>query len=528
VSVNEWLRYFHDTVALGIVRSNTGWCPKMDGASSGRLTNPQPWRENLPPAVFQGLLEWVKGQPFDLTHCRRLTGGQSGSIVALVRVQPPRGVIHGAVLKLLPRKLATRESRAVQLAEQYGPEEFVASHMVRTTWSGPLPGSSGCWLHMQDVAQDDLVAVRELGQLTADPRFAEYCATIVATLCSAWNGGPDDPPLSQVGGAGAFLRQDLSNEAGLRTFATAAGLDVEKPPADIEFPGRTDPLPNPLALIAPDSAEQHTVEVFLGKVHGDLNLGNVLVPVERDGVRPERFRLIDMGRFSPKKPVSRDPAKLLLSVAEAWLPHVAPGSPLRSRLAELIVAPLECRPSPAVVGYLHVAEEIYKAAASWAVSRRCVEDWARQHGLVLAASALRAVARPTVAMPDRWWYLEVAALALRPLVRPIRAEASPPGTRSGADPSRRPAAPPPIGGRPTYPGPVKLEVCRRLGEDWLDLAAHLGVRPHERARYRAGHEAGCVWDWLEVRGRLGELRGALAAIGREDLVDVLDHRHPHR
>jgi nucleoside phosphorylase len=83
-------------------------------------------------------------------------------------------------------------------------------------------------------------------------------------------------------------------------------------------------------------------------------------------------------------------------------------------------------------------------------------------------------------------------------------------------PSSAPAPPP-----PTVPGPVKVAVVRQLTFDWLDLADLLGVPPFARARFPRGDEPRGLWEWLDNRGRLGELPDALAAIGRDDLASLL-------
>jgi hypothetical protein len=75
-----------------------------------------------------------------------------------------------------------------------------------------------------------------------------------------------------------------------------------------------------------------------------------------------------------------------------------------------------------------------------------------------------------------------------------------------------------------YSGQTKIAICGRLLADWLQLADHLEVPLPDRARFDRGREPQGVWEWLEARGRLAELAPALAAIGRGDLVEVLQPR----
>jgi nucleoside phosphorylase len=68
---------------------------------------------------------------------------------------------------------------------------------------------------------------------------------------------------------------------------------------------------------------------------------------------------------------------------------------------------------------------------------------------------------------------------------------------------------------------VKVEVCRRLHYDWPDVADVVGVPSFEQRRFRPGDEPRALWEWLEDRGRLGELGTVLDTIGRADLAALL-------
>ena len=74
---------------------------------------------------------------------------------------------------------------------------------------------------------------------------------------------------------------------------------------------------------------------------------------------------------------------------------------------------------------------------------------------------------------------------------------------------------------PAVPGRIKVEVCRRLHYDWPDVADVVGVPAFEQHRFRPGNEPRALWEWLEDRGRLGEIGAALDTIGRADLAALL-------
>jgi nucleoside phosphorylase len=83
------------------------------------------------------------------------------------------------------------------------------------------------------------------------------------------------------------------------------------------------------------------------------------------------------------------------------------------------------------------------------------------------------------------------------------------------------ASPRPAPRAKEIPAAVKLEVVRRLTYDWQDLADIVGVPPYEMRRFRAGDEPRELWAWLQQRGRLADLPGALDDIGRADLAALL-------
>jgi nucleoside phosphorylase len=94
------------------------------------------------------------------------------------------------------------------------------------------------------------------------------------------------------------------------------------------------------------------------------------------------------------------------------------------------------------------------------------------------------------------------------LVEPVEPPSRPPTVHTGGPP-------------PKYSGEVKREVCQRLDVDWKDLADHFGVEVRDRRRFEPGREPEGLWEWLERRGRLGELSEGFARINRGDLIPLL-------
>ncbi|MFI5889824.1 hypothetical protein ACIA5D_06845 [Actinoplanes sp. NPDC051513] len=86
------------------------------------------------------------------------------------------------------------------------------------------------------------------------------------------------------------------------------------------------------------------------------------------------------------------------------------------------------------------------------------------------------------------------------------------------------ASPAQAGAAGGIPDEVRHEIERQLRYYWQDLADVVGVPPYETRRFRSGDEPHELWAWLEQRGRLSDLPGALDELGRPDLADML---RPH-
>jgi hypothetical protein len=69
---------------------------------------------------------------------------------------------------------------------------------------------------------------------------------------------------------------------------------------------------------------------------------------------------------------------------------------------------------------------------------------------------------------------------------------------------------------------AKLGIGKRLGSDWMDLAAVLGIPTHLVSRFERGAEGYAIWDYLKVRNELRTLPNALRHVGRSDLADLIE------
>ena len=75
-------------------------------------------------------------------------------------------------------------------------------------------------------------------------------------------------------------------------------------------------------------------------------------------------------------------------------------------------------------------------------------------------------------------------------------------------------------------GKAKIAIGDRLLDRWQKLATYLEIPLPDQAKFLKGHEPPQLLDWLEQRGRLGDLRDAFNYLGWDDFIGELD-RHPH-
>ncbi len=74
-----------------------------------------------------------------------------------------------------------------------------------------------------------------------------------------------------------------------------------------------------------------------------------------------------------------------------------------------------------------------------------------------------------------------------------------------------------------YSGKNKIDFCRRLGNDWQDLADYFDIPSDQRQQFEKGRECQAIWEWLANRNRLQELPEGLKFLKREDLFSIFDN-----
>jgi hypothetical protein len=458
--------------------------------------------------------------------------GYSGAVVVAVMItRPPQPPVKLIVKVCPPGPYASETARHHQ-AIAASSKSFVDAHLVRPVYD-PIPLDRGGFILFQDVAGGSLLDCRPMSQLPYGTQVAA-CRDIARALLHEWNGADYQ---TRVAGFSNYLMGELGHllQDGSSVYEWALERGLLNPHDTWILTSDDDaelPMPNPflMALSNESFAKGSQITFLTGRVHGDLHLDNALIPWISGQAETANFRLIDLSAFEAKAPLTRDMAMLMLSVIARFLPEISPEQRnilhrytvgQNRDLAHLISAPAEA------------IDAIRSIGAEYFRKRGLVDEWNAQFLLSIQAASLTFLSFENVPPESKWWFFRLSARAGAEFLRvigqlhpesPHRIDTSkPPSSREQQQPPEMsPLVIVPNSGNPPYSGITKVEFCRRLGGNWIDLADIFRIPPHERARFTKGNEPRQIWEWLEIRSMLGELRGALRLINRGDLVEILD------
>jgi hypothetical protein len=111
------------------------------------------------------------------------------------------------------------------------------------------------------------------------------------------------------------------------------------------------------------------------------------------------------------------------------------------------------------------------------------------------------------------WQAYAAAVSAAFLIGLLRRRPVPPAVEKKEQAERRNEKP--------YAAQSKLGLCKRMAQEWEDLADYYDIPLSDRRVFRQGRECQDLWNWLEMRKKLGSLPDALTAAGRKDLIEEL-------
>ncbi|GLZ01838.1 P-loop NTPase fold protein [Actinoplanes sp. NBRC 103695] len=330
-----------------------------------------------------------------------LTTGRTGARLAMVIVSAPREAGRRVLVRALSRGTETDEPALLHRARSLGPTGFVDEHLPKHAYE-PFPIADGglLWFLEPPAGPEGSRALADLPE--AD--LAECFEAVVRSVVLRWRTarGATVPK-----GAGEFLRAEMRLVGNSRAVADHLGL-LRPDLLYLRFlDGGTKSAAVPNPALMPDLPELGAsvwIETAVGPSHGDLHAGNVLIPIADGRSRPRSFQMIDLARFEPEGPVTRDPATLLLSLLAPRLSALPIDE--RAALLDHLVAPRRESASRLRPALRQVADSVDEA-----LDELGFDDWRSQYLLSLTATAMRYLGSPAVDDDARWWFLRLAGQA---------------------------------------------------------------------------------------------------------------------
>ncbi|MBC8988744.1 hypothetical protein H9X95_01010, partial [Micromonospora chalcea] len=385
---------------------------------------PQPteaW-ERFPPDQVEAFRRWasISGVSVDIEGYHG--GGFSGAPIAMARwhtrgKQPKRGFLRFY--------RSDTEITRVMRAYDDSPPGFKDDHLPEAE----MASLGESWVAMVGVAGGDLLACPPLLEVMGEPEFPAHLRDIVRSLVQDWN-QPPPAQSSRETTVGTYLAELLdgwpeqrrSPRQRLMKWAQKDGVSDTQ--GEIRLSQSRPALPNPLAFISGSQPRsQEKLRLQTGRTHGDLNIGNILVPTEPtlDG---SRYQLIDLGSYQTDGPLTRDLMHLLLSIAAQWLRTTTRlgNDQTGADLIRALVRPSRDRAGyrPELSGHAEVSAAVHDAGRDAAASLGFGDPWRVQTLLSLAGCALLFADRD-LRMPDedqaRGWFFTLAATALEEYLR---------------------------------------------------------------------------------------------------------------
>ncbi|MGW0196931.1 tetratricopeptide repeat protein [Nonomuraea sp. NPDC003201] len=309
------------------------------------------------------------------------------------------------VAKICPPGPLSREPGRHRRALDASPRDFRSAHLVNLKPHSPRLGDSGGYVLLQEVAGGSFTNMCQMTELTSPSEIISAFDEVLKGLLREWNRNGADP-YSDIDSS-EYLRSELRERFAprgkLHIWAKEKGL--LRPEARwIMFEGERTPalLPNPLAMAVGDIVGRQNVQHLRGFTHGDLHMGNILIPRTREGkLLPDQYRLVDLTTFDKSAPLARDPAMLLLSIVAQRIPkNVHTQEELFEQILlgkgqDDLFAPLTCK--------LHDADGRALIADDFR------DDWLNQLPLSLLAAGLLHCTFGNLDEHTRWWFFRLAA-----------------------------------------------------------------------------------------------------------------------
>ena len=343
--------------------------------------------------------------------------GYTEAVLATVIIDNGRGSRQVLLKATPPPQAGTRIYRSpaasYQAAEADCPPQF-RRHLALPV-DDPFPRRNGGMLLFQAMAADDMLGVVSLRDVSPDV-LAEVLSRVTGDLLTSWNEGVFERthhPVPRGNVLRGALQASLSSRGSLSTWAKPADL-MKTESQWIDLGSESAPsmiCPNPLRLALDETPTLGApIYLLIGRSHGDLHLGNVLVPAVGASPIVERYQLIDLDGYSDRRVLTADPAFLLVSALTNSL------ASLPARQWDLVLdAVVDPRhgdePTGLCTAVSCTADDVVRTAlAGW------TRTWRQQFLLSTLAAALAHTTFGDLGPKRRWWCFRLAARVGRALI----------------------------------------------------------------------------------------------------------------
>ncbi|MGW2144066.1 hypothetical protein ACWCOT_07120 [Nonomuraea bangladeshensis] len=365
------------------------------------LDNEQAFTQLFGQQVTDALVAWLGGT-LRMEFAQVVMGGGSGAKIAAVYLHDRRKrQVEKLILKFAP-STDTPVSTAGAAWERAG---AFSSHLVRQVDALRVDGGS---LQLLEIGGDDL---REWVTLSAKDLDADVVrdrfGAVVRTVLTKWD--PEHAANNRKESIHRFMRMNLGTRVAsggpIYRWAAREGL-LDEAASTVLLAGEPSALPNPFVLLGASGPGGYVLDqVRTGPAHGDLHAANVLIRARPS--TSEEFLLIDLDRYAPDAPLSRDVCHLFLDLLSVELPKLDQtqqgglieeltdgrntGDLLPNRVKELI---------------RQFSDDYVKVVHGSGQG----EEWDKQRRLSLVACSLMHVGRDRQIQSATWqWFLRLAA-----------------------------------------------------------------------------------------------------------------------
>jgi hypothetical protein len=274
----------------------------------------------LPPELAQALgtnvaaalAQWQVETGNTVLFDRWLTPGKSSALVAAIALSGPQ-TTRRVVLKICPPGQTTGREPALHAAAlSEAPPDFAARHLVGQPMQ-PIKARGGWWIMFQQLAGGSMRALRALSTQRGR-NLPRLVASIVSSVLDEWNSNPQ----ATITGPAEFLREHLGTRLESQgpfdrlVAELSYSAEASQPPRWVRT-SRGMAVPNAVAWIRDEEwrglKPPHLLSI-VGFAHGDLQPDNILLSMipQPDA---STYWLIDLSAYSPRAPLTRDPAHLL-------------------------------------------------------------------------------------------------------------------------------------------------------------------------------------------------------------------------